>query len=74
LARAGVTPQEVLSTRSRAYKELGLGERELSDDELLDLMIEEPTLLKRPLVITSHGSSVGFNRERLTELTSGDAR
>lgn len=69
-----MTPHEVLSKRSRAYKELGLAERDVSEDELLDLMIEEPTLLKRPLVITAQGSSVGFNRERLTELTSGDAR
>src|SRR5215203_5432412 len=48
LASAGLTPRDVLSQRARAYKEL-VGERDLTDDRLLDLMIEEPTLLRRPL-------------------------
>ncbi len=46
LASAGLTPRDVLSKRARAYKEL-VGDRELTDDQLLDLMIEEPTLLRR---------------------------
>lgn len=71
LARAGLTPHDALSKRSRAYKELGLAERTVSDDELLDLMIAEPTLLRRPLVIGEKGSTVGFNRGRMEELTQG---
>lgn len=69
LARAGLTPHDALSKRSRAYKELGLAGRTVSDDELLDLMIAEPTLLRRPLVISEKGSALGFNRDRLEELT-----
>jgi arsenate reductase-like glutaredoxin family protein len=63
-----LTPTEVLSKRSRAYKALGLAERELSDDELLDLMVQEPTLLRRPLIISPSGVEVGFNQKRLQEL------
>lgn len=69
LARAGLTPHDALSKRSRAYKELGLAGRTVSDDELLDLMIAEPTLLRRPLVIAEKGSVLGFDRNRLEELT-----
>ena len=72
LGRAGLTPHDALSKRSRAYKDLGLAERTVSDDELLDLMIAEPTLLRRPLVISDRGSTVGFNRDRLAELTQGE--
>ncbi|MBX6341414.1 MAG: Spx/MgsR family RNA polymerase-binding regulatory protein [Thermomicrobiaceae bacterium] len=68
LDRAGLTPREVLSTRSRAYRELGLAERELSDEELLDLMAREPTLLRRPLIVSERGVVVGFDRRRLEEL------
>jgi arsenate reductase-like glutaredoxin family protein len=68
LQRAGLTPGEVLSKRSRAYKALGLAERQLSDDELLDLMVEEPTLLRRPLIISPGGVAVGFNQKQLQEL------
>jgi arsenate reductase len=69
LARAGLTPHDALSKRSRAYKDLGLAGRTVSDDELLDLMIAEPTLLRRPLVIGEKGSTLGFDRKRLEELT-----
>src|SRR4051812_29971823 len=60
--RAGVTPGHVLSTRSTPYRDLHLAERELSDDELLDLMVAHPQLLKRPLIVKNGHSTLGFNR------------
>jgi arsenate reductase-like glutaredoxin family protein len=68
LRRAGLTPSEVLSKRSRAYKSLGLAERQLGDDELLDLMVQEPTLLRRPLILSPGGVTVGFNQKELQAL------
>lgn len=68
LQRAGLTPRDALSKRSRAYRDLGLAEREVSDDELLDLMIEHPTLLRRPLVITPKGSTLGFSAKKFDSL------
>ena len=71
LQRAGLTPRDVLSTRSRAYKQLDLAGRDVDDDELLDLMLAEPTLLKRPIVIDRERHVVGFSRPRLEELAHG---
>lgn len=52
----------MLSKRSTAYKTLGLAAKTLPDNELLDLMVQEPTLLRRPLVVNPDGQSVvGFN-------------
>ena len=72
LASAGLTPRDVLSQRARAYKEL-VGERDLTDDRLLDLMIEEPTLLRRPLVVSSQEAVIGFDRKGLERMTTSDA-
>lgn len=47
---------------------MGLADRELGENELLDLMIQEPTLLRRPLVVSPGGVAVGFNQKRLEEL------
>jgi arsenate reductase len=59
----------VLSTRSTAYRTLGLADKSPSEDELLDLMVAEPTLLRRPLVITLAGESVvGFRADALRDL------
>ena len=71
LASAGLTPRDVLSKRARAYKEL-VGDRDLTDDQLLDLMIEEPTLLRRPLVISGHEAVIGFDRKGLERMTTSD--
>jgi arsenate reductase len=72
LASAGLTPRDVLSKRARAYKELvGDRNRDLSDDQLLDLMIEEPTLLRRPLVISGGVAVVGFDRKGLERAAGG---
>jgi arsenate reductase (glutaredoxin) len=69
LGDAGLTPGEVLSTRSRAYKDLGLADRAVDDAELLALMVEHPTLIRRPVVVGSGGVVVGFNRGQLAKLS-----
>jgi Spx/MgsR family transcriptional regulator len=68
LDKAGVTPGAVLSKRATAYRELQLEGRDISEDALLDLMVEYPTLLKRPLLIGSGGSTVGFNPGKIRQL------
>jgi Spx/MgsR family transcriptional regulator len=66
--RTGLTPQEALSRRSRPYRELGLAERTLSDDELIDLMSQHPALLRRPIVVTDSEPVVGYSRSKLEKL------
>jgi arsenate reductase len=67
LADAGLTPHEVLSRRAKAYATL-IGDRDLSDDELLALMVQEPTLLRRPLAVRGEQTAIGFDRVGLTAL------
>jgi Spx/MgsR family transcriptional regulator len=69
LAAGGLTPHDVLSRRSRGYKELVEGrEDELTDEQLLALMAQEPTLLRRPLAIRDGKIVVGFDRDELVTL------
>ena len=69
LDAAGLTPRDVLSKRAKTYSTL-VGDRDLSDDELLALMVQEPTLLRRPLAIRDGQATVGFDREGLAALTA----
>lgn len=50
LKKAGLSPRDVLRTKEEIYQELGLGRKQLSDDELLDLMVQHPDLIQRPIV------------------------
>lgn len=63
LVRGDMTPSELVSTRSKAYRAEGLDLRDPSDDELLDLMLDEPRLIRRPILVTDDDVHVGFNRD-----------
>jgi arsenate reductase len=45
-----MTPRELLRTKEPIYKTLRIADRDLSDDEIVDLMIENPDLIQRPIV------------------------
>ncbi len=50
LKRAGLKPRDVLRSKEEIYKKLKLGEKDLSDEELLGLMVKHPDLIQRPIV------------------------
>ena len=68
LAKMGARPREILRTGEAAYKELGLGGREVSDDELVRLMVEHPDLIQRPIVERGDRAVLGRPTERIKEL------
>ena len=68
LTSHGLTIEDVISTRSTPYKQHDLANRELSDDEILDLMIEDPRLLRRPIITSGDMVVIGHNAVKLQEL------
>ena len=48
--------------RSPSFKKLGLDRDKLSDDELIDLMLQEPRLVRRPVVRI--GDNVYFSADK----------
>lgn len=53
--RAGISPREGLRAKEPLASELGLTRPDVSDDEILDAMVEHPILINRPLVETDKG-------------------
>lgn len=51
---------ELFSRRAIKYREMKLNERELSSEEMLDLMSEEYTFLKRPILVYKGKAIAGF--------------
>ena len=49
--KLGIEPRELLRKDEKVYRDLGLAHRDISDDELIDLMIENPDLIQRPIVV-----------------------
>jgi arsenate reductase len=46
----GKPASEMFNFRSPSFKQLGLERDKLSDSELVDLMLKEPRLVRRPVV------------------------
>ena len=68
IGKMGVAPRELLRTGEAVYKELGLGRRELTDDEIIGLMAEHPDLLQRPIVERGARAVLGRPTEKIKEL------
>ncbi len=60
--------RDLLSTRSRRYKEMGLAGKELSEEELIELLAVEPGLWRRPVVIRGDQVIIGYDAQKLEEL------
>jgi len=68
LRKMGMKPRELLRTKEAVYKELQLGERELSDDQLVDLMVQHPDLIQRPIVEKGARAILARPAERLRDI------
>ena len=68
LRKMGMKPRELLRTKEEIYKKLRLGERELSDDEIVDAMIANPDLIQRPIVEKGGRAILARPAERLKEI------
>jgi arsenate reductase len=66
--KAGVPAQDLFRTREPVYAELGLGDRDVSDDEAIALMAEHPQLLQRPVVVRGDRAVLARPIERALEL------
>lgn len=53
LSALNLTPRELMRTKEKEYKEQGLNNPELSDEQLIAAMIATPKLIERPIVIAN---------------------
>jgi arsenate reductase (glutaredoxin) len=55
IARMGIAVRELLRKKGTPYADLGLDNMALTDDQLLDAMMDHPILVNRPIVVTPLG-------------------
>ncbi len=66
--KTGAPARELFRAREPIYSELGLGEREVGDEEAIALMAEHPELLQRPVVVRGERAVLARPVERVEEL------
>ena len=68
IRKTGLRSHDFLRTKEPVYKELQLGEKNLPEDELLNLLIRYPDLLQRPIVEKGTRAILARPAERLREI------
>jgi len=66
--RAGISPREGLRAKEPLAEELGLTRPDVTDDEVLDAMVEHPILIERPLVETEKGVVLARPQDKVREI------
>lgn len=56
IADMGITVRALLRKNVEPYEKLGIGEEEFTDEQLIDLMLQNPILINRPIVVTPLGT------------------
>ena len=60
--------RDLFRVREPVYSELGLGDREVEDDEAISLMAEHTELMQRPVVVRGDRAVLARPVERVDEL------
>jgi arsenate reductase len=68
IKKMGIKPRELLRTTESIYRELELGKQELSEDELIALMVKHPDLMQRPIVERGDRAVLGRPTEKVKPL------
>ena len=67
LEKLGMAPIELVRTDEKIWKEHYKG-KDLSDDELVRVMVENPKLIQRPIVVKDNSAVVGRPAEKISAL------
>jgi arsenate reductase len=68
LGKMGMKAKDLLRTKEDVYKELKLADKNLSEDEVVDLMVKHPDLIQRPIVEKGSKAILARPAERLKEI------
>jgi arsenate reductase len=66
--KLGISPRDLLRKEEQVYRDLKLGQRDVSDEELIRLMIEYPDLMQRPIVVRADRAVLGRPPENVEKL------
>ena len=68
IGKMGISARDLLRTKEPVYRDRNLASRALSDDEIVDLMVQYPDLIQRPIVEKGCRAILARPAEKLKEL------
>jgi arsenate reductase len=71
LKKLGLRPRQLLRTKEPIFKTLKLGERDLTDADIIELMLQHPDLIQRPIVEVGARAILARPAERIRDILGG---
>jgi len=68
LARLGLGARDIMRKGEAVYKELGLSDETLSEDQLIAAMAANPILIERPIVVSGAKAALGRPPEAVLDI------
>lgn len=68
IRQLGITPRELLRNNEEEYKQAGLDDLTLSDEDVITAMVKHPKLIERPIVIHAGKAIIGRPPVKVLEL------
>ncbi len=68
LKKLDIGARDLLRKSEEAYKNLNLKDKALTDQQLIDAMVQEPKLIERPIVIKGNEAKIGRPPQQVLEI------
>lgn len=65
LAKTENGTEDIISTRSKVFQKLDIDLDELTMNQLIKLISEHPSLLRRPIIVDEKRMQIGFNEDEI---------
>src|SRR5690625_4118355 len=66
--------EEIISTRSKAFRRLNVNIEEMSLQELYELIQEHPEILRKPIIVDKRRIQVGYNESEIRQFVPKKVR
>ena len=63
-----ISPRDLIRKKEDEYKELGLANSKLSDEDLINCMVKNPILIERPIVVVDGKAVLGRPPEQVLNI------
>lgn len=68
LGKLGISARELLRKGEDAYKQQGLSNQDVSEEQIIQAMVESPKLIERPIVVKADKAILGRPPENVLSL------
>ncbi len=68
LGLLGLGARDLMRRKEAVYKELGLADPDLGEDDLIRAMVENPILIERPIVVVEDRAALGRPPEAVLDI------